>query len=87
MQAELETGDNSEVSAAAPNAPIEVRVLACVGPEVTAVRRDDVDGAQVVDREAKAPREAAKPPPSVSPPTPVCDTVPDVVTRPSAIAS
>ncbi len=60
MQAELETGDDSEVSAAAPNAPVEVRILAGVCPEVTAVRRYYVDGAQVVDREAKAPREAAK---------------------------
>ena len=52
MEAELERGDHAEVAAAASQCPEQVGVLVLGRPQQLAVGRDEVDGEEVVDREA-----------------------------------
>src|SRR3546814_7241005 len=52
VQAELERGDHAEVAAAAPQRPKQVGVLVLGLPQQLAVGGHDVDGEEVVDREA-----------------------------------
>src|SRR3546814_4138277 len=52
VQAELERGDHAEVAAAAPQRPKQVGVLVLGRPQQLAVGGHDVDGEEVVDREA-----------------------------------
>jgi hypothetical protein len=64
MQLELELRDHAEVAAAAPRTPVELRVLLGARVHELAVRRDDVDGLDVVDRHPElagdAPEAAAE---------------------------
>ena len=59
MQLELERCDDPEVATAAAQAPEEVRVLVLARDDEVAVGRDDVAGAQVVDRETELPHQVA----------------------------
>src|SRR5262249_52700913 len=52
MEAELERGDNAEVAAAASQRPEQVGVRILGRPQQLAVGRYDVDGEEVVHREA-----------------------------------
>ena len=52
MEAELERGDHAEVTAAASQRPEQVGVLILGRAQQLAVGRHDVDGEEVVDREA-----------------------------------
>ena len=60
MQAEFEARDDPEISAPAANAPVEVGILVGGRVQQAAVGGDDIDRAQVVDREAEAPRQPAE---------------------------
>jgi hypothetical protein len=52
VEAELERGDHAEVAAAASQRPEQVRVLVRGRPQPLAVGRHDIDGEQLVHREA-----------------------------------
>src|SRR5262249_61891913 len=52
VEAELERGDHAEVATAASQRPEQVGVLVLGRPQELAVGRNDVDGEEVVDREA-----------------------------------
>src|SRR3546814_4155031 len=54
VEAEFERGDHAEVAAAAPQRPEQVGVLVLRRPQPLALGRHDVDGEQVVDREARS---------------------------------
>ena len=60
MQAEREPGDDAEVGAGAANRPEQVGVLVAVGDADLAVRGDDLDLLEVVDRPAEATRQVAE---------------------------
>ena len=60
MEPVLERGDYPEVRAGAPHAPEEIRVLVLARGEDTSVRGDDLDGEQVVGREAVSTHQVAE---------------------------
>ena len=60
VQAEREPGDDAEVAAAAAERPEQVGVLVAVGGADLAVRGDDLDLLEVVDRPAEAARQVAE---------------------------
>ena len=60
-QLELERGHDPEVRAGAPDPPEELGLLRLARPHRAAVRRDELDRAKVVDRQAEVPLEAAHP--------------------------
>ncbi|MNY43526.1 hypothetical protein D3C86_1784910 [compost metagenome] len=61
MELELEAGDDTEVATAPPQPPKEIRVFRCAGVQLTAIRRDDFRGEQVVDGHAELPAQPAEP--------------------------
>ena len=60
MHAVFDRGDDAEISAAAAQAPQEVRVLLFRRAQEVAVRGDDVEGERIVAGEAEAPAEPAE---------------------------
>lgn len=60
VQAKREARDDAEVAAAAPDRPEEVVVLLAVGDADLAVRGDDLDLLEVIDRPAEPPREVTE---------------------------
>ena len=67
MQAVLERRDDAEVTAAAAHSPEQIGVLVLAGGDELAVRRDEVDGEQVVDRRAVLAHQPADPAPEGQP--------------------
>ena len=61
VQAVLERRDDAEVPAAAAHAPEQIRVVVLAGGDELAVRSDEVDGEQVVDRRAVLAHQPADP--------------------------
>ncbi len=61
VQPELERGGDAEVRAGAAQAPEELRVLVLARTHLAAVRRDEVDREQAVDREPERALEPAEP--------------------------
>ena len=61
VQRELERGDDAEVRSGAPDPPEQVGVLVLAGPDLPAVRRQELDPTHVVDAEAVLPLEPAHP--------------------------
>ena len=59
VEPELERGDDAEVGACAAEPPEQVRVLVLGGAHDPAVRRDELDREQVVDRQAVLALEPA----------------------------
>ena len=53
MEAELEGGDDAEVGTGATDPPEQVGPLVLACPDKTAVGRDELDGGEVVEREAE----------------------------------
>lgn len=58
-QLEFEGRDDAEVATAAAHAPEEVGVLDRAGPNLLAIRGDQLDGPQVVDRQAELAHQPA----------------------------
>jgi hypothetical protein len=58
MELVLEGGHDTKVPAAAPHAPEQVGVLGGAGGEALAVRRDEIDGAEVIGGHAGPDGEA-----------------------------
>ena len=63
VQAELERRDDAEVTAAAAHSPEQIGVLVLARGDQLAIRRDEVDGEQVVDRRAVLAHQPADPAP------------------------
>ena len=61
MEPELERRGDPEVRARAAQAPEELRVLVLARAHLPAVRGDEVDGEQAVDREPEGALQAAEP--------------------------
>ena len=63
MQAVLERRDDAEVTATAAHSPEQIGVLVLAGGDQLAIRRDEVDGEQVVDRRPVLAHQPADPAP------------------------
>ena len=63
MQAILERRDDAEVTAAAAHSPEQIGVLVLAGGDQLAIRGDEVDGEQVVDRRPVLAHRPADPAP------------------------
>src|SRR5262245_22378369 len=59
MELVLKRGHNAKVPATTPHAPEEVGVLGGAGGKALAVRRDEIDGAKVIGRQAVGAGEPA----------------------------
>ena len=60
MKSEREARDDAEIAAAAAHRPEEILVLGATGSADLAVRGDDLDGFEIVDRPAESAREIAE---------------------------
>ena len=61
VQAVFERRDDAEVTAAAAHSPEQIGVLVLAGGDQLAIRRDEVDGEQVVDRRPVLAHQPADP--------------------------
>src|SRR6185503_7307371 len=59
MKPELERRHDPEVPARSSDTPEQVRLLGLAGPDQATVRRDELDGPQVVDRQSELPLQPA----------------------------
>jgi hypothetical protein len=78
----FEARGDPEVSAAAAKGPEEVGLFLLANPQDLAAGGDELDGPQIIERQAMLPINQPSPPPRVSPAMPVVETTPPVTARP-----